>query len=40
LNWVARVLFEYFPPIWDDLPVIAHTFIGSRYYHIKIIKQM
>jgi hypothetical protein len=25
LNWVARVLFEYLPPIWELLPVIAHT---------------
>jgi len=25
LYWVARVRFEYLPPIWDDLPVIAHA---------------
>lgn len=37
LNWVARVRFEYLPPIWLDLPVIAHFFAMTDILTDKVI---
>lgn len=35
LNWVARVRFEYLPPIFEDFPVIAQTFIMDNMLSYK-----